>query len=165
MNKKAHEETICRFTADSDEPEILTNMGEDDDDSANRELIGSSDVLDFGSYMDQTPITVHPKLYLETVMDIFKQLGPRVVLLEERGKLRGLVTVKDVLKYTARIESVDSPAPVHYSRECGGVFDKFSSWLSRRANARGHQQQAYMQLHNRSSVDINDESHELDGRL
>lgn len=165
VNKKAHDETICRFTADGDDSEILTNIGEDEDDSANRDLIGSSDVLDFGSYMDQTPITVHPRLYLETVMDMFKQLGPRVVLLEERGKLRGLVTVKDVLKYTARIESVDSPAPIHYSRECGGIFDKFSSWLTRRAIARRPQQQAYTHLQNRSSVDISGESHELDSRL
>lgn len=83
---------------------------------------------------------------------------PRVVLLEEKGKLRGLVTVKDVLKYTARIESVDSPSIPQYSRACGGVFDKLSVWINKR-------QQPYTQLQNRSSIDINAESHELDGRL
>ncbi|RCI05164.1 glycerol ethanol, ferric requiring protein, partial [Rhizopus stolonifer] len=164
VNKKAHDETICRFTADGDEPEILTSTEVDGDNDTNRDLRGSSDVVDFGPYMDQTPITVHPKLYLETVMDMFKQLGPRVVLLEERGRLKGLVTVKDVLKYTARIENIDSPSPVHYSRECGGAFDKFSSWLTRKTNKR---EQAYTQLRNRSSIEIDrpEESHELDNRL
>lgn len=74
VNKKAHDETLCRFTPDaSDEPEILTNIGLSDEGQHN--LRGSSDALDFGPYMDQTPITVHPRLYLETVMDMFKQLG------------------------------------------------------------------------------------------
>lgn len=76
VNKKAHDETICRFTPDGDEPEILTNIeDEGQGDENNHDLRGSSESLDFGSYMDQTPITVHPKLYLETVMDMFKQLG------------------------------------------------------------------------------------------
>jgi chloride channel 3/4/5 len=167
VNKKAHDDTICRFTPDGEEPEILTNLGLDEGDSmndTNRDLRGSSDILDFGAYMDQTPITVHPKLYLETVMDMFKQLGPRVVLLEERGRLRGLVTIKDVLKYEARIDNVDSTSTIHYSRECGGVFGKLSSWLTRKHNSRLPAQQEYTQLQNRSSLEVN-ESHELDGRL
>lgn len=86
------------------------------------------------------------------------------MLLEERGKLRGLVTVKDVLKYTARKESVDSPSVPHYSRECGGVFGKFSSWMN--SSNTSSRQQPYSQLQNRSSIDISqDESHELDNRL
>lgn len=95
--------------------------------------------------------------------NVIIQYRPRVVLLEERGKLRGLVTVKDVLKYTARKESVDSPSVPHYSRECGGIFGKFSSWIN--SNNRGN---PYSQLQNRSSIDVrrqDDESHELDNRL
>ncbi|KAI7905616.1 chloride channel [Cokeromyces recurvatus] len=156
INNKAQSKTICRFTADREEPEILTDL----DDT--HELRGfSSDVLDFGAYMDQTPITVHPRLYLETVMDIFKQLGPRVVLLEERGKLKGLVTVKDVLKYTARMESTYS-STVQYKQKCGGLFDKLSSWIHKEAN---NDETSYVQLQNRSSVDITFESHELNNRL
>jgi chloride channel 3/4/5 len=94
---------------------------------------------------------------------------PRVVLLEERGKLRGLVTVKDVLKYTARIESVDSPSTTtHYSRVCGGVFDKLSNFIQKRStnNTQSSSRQPYTQLQNRSSFDVQgSESHELDGRL
>ncbi|CAG8763944.1 1788_t:CDS:2, partial [Racocetra fulgida] len=52
---------------------------------------GSSNFIDFAPLIDQTPITVHPRLPLETVMDLFKKMG-----------LVGLVTVKDVLKYIAQ---------------------------------------------------------------
>jgi chloride channel 3/4/5 len=34
-------------------------------------------------------------------MRLFKRMGPRVILVEHRGRLVGLVTVKDVLKYIA----------------------------------------------------------------
>ncbi|ORE11226.1 hypothetical protein BCV72DRAFT_220089 [Rhizopus microsporus var. microsporus] len=157
VNKKAHDETLCRFTPDaSDEPEILTNIGLSDE--GQHDLRGSSDALDFGPYMDQTPITVHPRLYLETVMDMFKQLGPRVVLLEERGKLKGLVTVKDVLKYIAHTENVRTSSSRPSNRECGGLFEIMTSWITDRPNRR--RQQSYTRLQNRSSIDI-EESHEL----
>ncbi|KAI9279140.1 chloride channel [Sporodiniella umbellata] len=156
-NNNAHEMTICRFTLDtSDEPEILTNIGEDE-----RDLLGSSEVIDFGPYMDQAPITVHPKLYLETVMDIFKQLGPRVVLLELKGKLKGLITVKDVLKYIARTENTESSV-LNQSpdRDCNNFFGPISSWLNKqRLYKHRHREQSYTQIENRSSIDL--ESHEL----
>ncbi|KAG1458982.1 hypothetical protein G6F46_006445 [Rhizopus delemar] len=161
VNKKAHNETICRFTPDTnEEPEILTNFESDDEEDYH--LRGSSEVMDFGMYMDQTPITVHPKLYLETVMDMFKQLGPRVVLLEERGRLKGLVTVKDVLKYIAHTESMESSIPNGpSSRECSKLFDRLSLWVNNRSlHHRHRRQQSYTQLQNRSSLDI-EESHEL----
>ena len=60
---------------------------------------------DFSSFTDRTPITVHPNLPLETVMDIFKKMGPRVILVEDLGKLVGLITVKDCLKYQFKAES------------------------------------------------------------
>ena len=38
-------------------------------------------------------------------MELFKKLGPRVILVEYHGKLTGLVTVKDCLKYQFTTES------------------------------------------------------------
>ena len=38
-------------------------------------------------------------------MEIFKKMGPRVVLVEYRGRVAGLVTVKDCLKYALRSEA------------------------------------------------------------
>ncbi|KAF3912282.1 hypothetical protein AA313_de0203481 [Arthrobotrys entomopaga] len=69
----------------------------------------SSNSIDFSRFIDGTPITVHPRMALETVMQIFKKLGPRVILVEQRGRLTGLVTVKDVLKYQFKVENREHP--------------------------------------------------------
>lgn len=61
--------------------------------------------VDFSPFVDATPITVHPRLPLETVMELFKKMGPRVILVEHRGRLVGLVTVKDCLKYQFKVEA------------------------------------------------------------
>lgn len=60
--------------------------------------------VDFSRYVD-IPLTVHPRLPLETVMELFKKMGPRVILVEHRGHLTGLVTVKDCLKYQFKVEA------------------------------------------------------------
>lgn len=64
--------------------------------------------VDFSRYVDHTPLTVHPRLPLETVMEIFKKMGPRVILVEHRGRLTGLVTVKDCLKYQFKVEAEEN---------------------------------------------------------
>lgn len=61
--------------------------------------------LDLSRYMDPTPLAVHPRLPLETVMELFKKMGPRVILIEYRGRLTGLVTIKDCLKYQFKVEA------------------------------------------------------------
>jgi len=61
--------------------------------------------VDFSRFIDSTPLTVHPRLPLETVLEIFKKMGPRVILVEHRGKLSGLITVKDCLKYQFKVEA------------------------------------------------------------
>ncbi|KAG6824582.1 hypothetical protein H0H93_001860, partial [Arthromyces matolae] len=50
---------------------------------------------------EKTPITVAPELPLEIVMQLFKRMGPKVILVENHGVMTGLVTVKDVLKFIA----------------------------------------------------------------
>ncbi|KAI9803353.1 MAG: glycerol ethanol, ferric requiring protein [Piccolia ochrophora] len=63
--------------------------------------------IDFSRFIDPTPLAVHPRLPLETVMEVFKKMGPRVILIEYRGQLKGLVTVKDCLKYQFKVEAHD----------------------------------------------------------
>ncbi|OLL22992.1 putative chloride channel protein UM03490-D [Neolecta irregularis DAH-3] len=94
---------LCYFSL-SDEPTLY-------DPSIEHFQIGtsSSSSLDFAKFIDPTPLTVHPRLPLETVMDFFKKLGPRVILVEEKGHLCGLVTVKDVLKYEFKVENAENP--------------------------------------------------------
>ena len=68
----------------------------------------SATVVDFSRYVDRTPVTVHPRLPLETVMELFRKIGPRVILIEHHGKLTGLVTVKDCLKYQYKAEAAEN---------------------------------------------------------
>lgn len=65
--------------------------------------------VDFSRFIDPTPLSVHPRLPLETVMEVFKKMGPRVILIEYRGRLTGLVTVKDCLKYQFKVEAHENP--------------------------------------------------------
>jgi chloride channel 3/4/5 len=67
----------------------------------------SQKVIDFSAFVDATPITVHPRLPLETVMELFKKMGPRVILVDHHGTLEGLVTVKDCLKYQFKVEALE----------------------------------------------------------
>lgn len=62
-------------------------------------------VVEFSRFIDPTPLAVHPRLPLETVMELFKKMGPRSILVEYRGRLVGLVTVKDCLKYQFKVEA------------------------------------------------------------
>lgn len=41
-------------------------------------------------------------------MELFRKIGPRVILIEHRGRLLGLVTVKDCLKYQFKAEAAES---------------------------------------------------------
>ncbi|KAF7519506.1 hypothetical protein G7054_g13066 [Neopestalotiopsis clavispora] len=73
----------------------------------------SSASIDFSRYVDATPVTVHPRLPLETVMELFRKIGPRVILIEHHGRLVGLVTVKDCLKYQFHAEAAENPRTDH----------------------------------------------------
>lgn len=42
-------------------------------------------------------------------MEIFKKLGPRCILMEQKGRLLGVVTVKDVLRYQVKVEHGSGP--------------------------------------------------------
>ncbi|KAL2141875.1 hypothetical protein VTI28DRAFT_1858 [Corynascus sepedonium] len=67
----------------------------------------ASTTIDFYPYIDTTPLTAHPRLPLETVMELFRKIGPRVILIEHRGRLAGLITVKDCLKYQFKAEAAE----------------------------------------------------------
>ncbi|MCJ1415970.1 glycerol ethanol, ferric requiring protein [Xylographa parallela] len=87
--------------------------------------------VDFSRFVDPTPLAVHPRLALETVMELFKKMGPRVILVELKGHLMGLVTVKDCLKYQFKVEA----------QERGGEgqtqADRFEAWLWERMRRLG----------------------------
>ncbi|KAF8978010.1 glycerol ethanol, ferric requiring protein [Entomortierella lignicola] len=95
---------------DRDIPSIArprASIGGDMGTSSSERGDSETNYVDFGPFIDQTPIAVHPKLPLETVMEFFKKMGPRVILIEHQGKLVGLITIKDLLKYITRTEALD----------------------------------------------------------
>lgn len=93
-----------------------------------------SSSLDFSRYIDATPVTAHPRLPLETVMELFRKIGPRVILVEYHGKLTGLVTAKDCLKYQFKVEAEENPKDDHRIAESQEqlwrALMKLGSWIS-----------------------------------
>ncbi|KAI1422263.1 voltage gated chloride channel [Xylaria sp. FL1777] len=94
----------------------------------------SSASIDFSRYVDATPVTVHPRLPLETVMDMFRKIGPRVILIEHHGKLTGLVTVKDCLKYQFKVEAAENPREQHEiakgHEKLWRIMENMAAWFS-----------------------------------
>jgi len=98
------------------------NADEDDDDDdalegGDDELLGTAgggingegeeDILELGGWVEANPLYVQPTMPLEVVMDLFKKMGPRVILISKHGQLQGLVTVKDLLKVIATQERAE----------------------------------------------------------
>jgi chloride channel 3/4/5 len=98
----------------------------------------ASSSVDFSRFIDSTPVTVHPRLPLETVMELFRKIGPRVILIEYHGKLTGLVTVKDCLKYQFKVEASENPRDdrhlVEGQERLWGVLKKGAIWVSDQVN-------------------------------
>ncbi|ROT40622.1 chloride channel protein [Sodiomyces alkalinus F11] len=101
--------------------------------SLNDDAVPSTSI-DLSRYVDSTPVTVHPRLPLETTMELFRKIGPRVILIEYHGKLIGLVTVKDCLKYQFKVEAAEHPRDDHQVLEAQeklwGVMRKAVGWVS-----------------------------------
>lgn len=94
----------------------------------------SPTTVDFSRYVDTTPVTVHPRLPLETVMELFRKIGPRVILIEFRGQLTGLVTVKDCLKYQFKVEAAENPREdrrlAEGQEKLWGLIWRAAGWVS-----------------------------------
>jgi chloride channel 3/4/5 len=94
--------------------------------------------VDFSRFVDSTPLSVHPRLPLETVMELFKKMGPRAILVEYRGRLTGLVTVKDCLKYQFKVEAQDNPRDesiiAEQHEKIWHIFRRLGSWVALKAN-------------------------------
>lgn len=93
----------------------------------------SASSVDFSRFIDPTPVTVHPRLPLETVMELFRKIGPRVILIEYHGKLDGLVTVKDCLKYQFKVEASENPRSdrgvIEGQERLWGMMGQVAAWI------------------------------------
>ena len=129
----------CAFTAHaSTEPQTPTHFNP----PTTFESIatsGGEQMVDLSQVVDTTPITVHPQLPLETVLELFKKMGPRVILVEHRGQLTGLVTVKDCLKYQFKVEAQDhsrDEAALHDGRQekLWEAMQRIGDWIADRVS-------------------------------
>ncbi|KAG9077315.1 glycerol ethanol, ferric requiring protein [Ceratobasidium sp. UAMH 11750] len=114
--REIHPSTLCSFEPPSsatphvasmielDPARELAGVEEDDHNVESTPLVEAADMLEFGPWVNQTPLSVAPQLPLEIVMDLFKRMGPRVILVEYHGTLAGLITVKDVLRFIVSSE-------------------------------------------------------------
>jgi len=90
--------------------------------------------LQLGEWVDPAPLIVQPQMDLEVVADMFKRLGPRVVLACRSGQLVGIVTIKDLLRHMALHEqsyvSFDAASGAEFSVGQGELSDLLEAvWL------------------------------------
>lgn len=90
--------------------------------------------LQLGEWVDPAPLIVQPQMDLEVVADMFKRLGPRVVLACRSGQLVGIVTIKDLLRHMALHEqsyvSLDAASGAEFSVGQGELSDLLEAvWL------------------------------------
>lgn len=131
--------------------------------------------VDLSKFIDSTPITVHPRLPLETVMELFKKLGPRVILVEYRGRLTGLITVKDCLKYQFQVEAHENPKDDSALREAQDrlweLMKKTAGWINRRLSLLRHRTSVRLPsasdegITTRSDTSTEGRAAEVDGNL
>ena len=73
----------------------------------------------------QTPLAVSPRQPLEVVIQLFKSMGPRVVLVEQHGALVGLLTLKDMLRV---INDEDARVAAAVRRELPAIRRSSHPW-------------------------------------
>jgi len=127
-------DTLCDFSPDpSEQPEAGWSAVGDDEDMHSNVLyaVASPGILKLWPWVNQTPLTVSSKLPLEVVMQLFKRMGPRVILVEDFGTLVGLTTVKDVLHLEAH-EQPNSPIIAWRSNRgaLDGALEELWTWLA-----------------------------------
>ncbi|XP_026276158.1 H(+)/Cl(-) exchange transporter 5 isoform X2 [Frankliniella occidentalis] len=57
--------------------------------------------------LDMAPITITDQTPMETVVDMFRKLGLRQTLVTHNGRLLGVITKKDVLRYVKQLDNED----------------------------------------------------------
>ncbi|KAK6097494.1 hypothetical protein MT418_003109 [Batrachochytrium dendrobatidis] len=61
-------------------------------------LDDSLPAIDFRQWVDYTPVKIHPKFPIDMLVELFKKMGLRYVLVTRNGQLLGIITKKDILR-------------------------------------------------------------------
>jgi len=126
-------DTLCAFSPDpAEQPDARWSAicGDEDMESNVRYAVATPGILKLWPWVNQTPLTVSPKLPLEVVMQVFKRMGPRVILVEDLGTLVGLTSVKDVLHLEPH-EQLNSPMVAWGNwGALDGALEEIWTWLA-----------------------------------
>ncbi|XP_014242691.1 H(+)/Cl(-) exchange transporter 5 isoform X2 [Cimex lectularius] len=76
---------------------------------------GGPPTLTFEKILDMAPITITDQTPMETVVDMFRKLGLRQTLVTHHGRLLGVITKKDVLRYIKQILDDEDPNSVLFN--------------------------------------------------
>ncbi|KAF8813918.1 Cl-channel protein [Phlegmacium glaucopus] len=124
--------TPCLFNArhqSYDDVDFAPEAHEDDEHEEYFASTSAGEGIQFWPWVNKTPMTVSPDLPLEIVMQLFKRLGPRTILVEDHGVLSGLVTVKDVLKFIATEQPGHRPS-LDERGGLDGLLEELWLWTS-----------------------------------
>jgi chloride channel 3/4/5 len=69
--------------------------------------------VNFRGLMDPSPFQIADQTPMETVVEMFRKMGLRQVLVSHNGRLLGIITKKDVLRHIAEQEHKD-PASIRF---------------------------------------------------
>ncbi|KAI0305401.1 voltage-gated chloride channel [Multifurca ochricompacta] len=126
-------DTLCTFSPDpSERPEARWSAISIEEDMESNVLysVSSPGILKLWPWVNQMPLTVSSKVPLEVVMQLFKRMGPRVILVEDLGVLVGLTTVKDVLHLEPHGQ-FNSPIVAWSNRGAlDGALEELWTWLA-----------------------------------
>lgn len=79
-------------------------------ESQTEPLPGAPPVLRLDKILDMAPITITDQTPMETVVDMFRKLGLRQTLVTHNGRLLGIITKKDILRFIKQIDHDESNA-------------------------------------------------------
>jgi len=75
------------------------------DNQPEQRLNTNAEVIRVANLLDQAPIIVTDQTPMETVIDLFRKLGLRQAFVTRNGRLRGIITKKDILRHIHQLTS------------------------------------------------------------
>ncbi|CAI5442013.1 unnamed protein product [Caenorhabditis angaria] len=90
---------LALHTARKTQPYVVTNSTAYFSDNVPDSVPGGAAPLRLRKILDLAPMTVTDQTPMETVIDMFRKLGLRQVLVTRNGKVLGIITKKDILQF------------------------------------------------------------------
>ncbi|CAO4365061.1 unnamed protein product [Caenorhabditis nigoni] len=96
---------LALHTARKTQPYVVTNSIAYFSDGVPDSVPGGPAPLRLRKILDMAPMTVTDQTPMETVIDMFRKLGLRHVLVTKNGKVLGIITKKDILQFMRNKDS------------------------------------------------------------